>query len=102
MEKSNLLQKTAVIKLQLHKKMLEIAGENMKAFISDLAYDFDEIDSMKVGDELFWTVRETGTNNFPTFIKLCLDLHLIKVLHVYKIKRTTNLIYTIEEVEYNM
>lgn len=101
MEKSNLLQKTAVTKLQLRKKMLEIAGKNMTAFISDLAFDFYEIDNMKVGDEMFWAVRETGTNTFQTFIKLCMDLQLVKVLHVYKIKRTANLIYTIEEVEYN-
>ena len=101
MEKSNLLQKMAVTKLQLRKKMLEIAGKNMTAFISDLAFDFNEIDGMKVGDEMFWAVRETGTNNFQAFVKLCMDLRLIKVLHVYKIKRTANPIYTIEEVEYN-
>ena len=101
MEKVNLLSKITVTKTELRKKMLEIAGKNMTAFISDLAFDFDEIDSMKVGDELFWAIRKTGTHNFKTFIKLCMDLYLVKVLHVCKIKRISNLEYTFEEVEYN-
>ena len=101
METNNLLQKSAVTKLQLRKKMLEIAGDIMTAFISDIAFDFEEIDDMKNDDEIFWVVRKTGTNTFKTLTNLYTDLHLIPVLHVYKIKRTADLIYTIEEIEYD-
>ena len=100
MEKVNLLSKITVTKTELRKKMLEIAGKNMTAFISDLAFDFDEIDSMKVGDELFWAIRKTGTHNFKTFIKLCMDLHLVKVLHVCKIIYSNNQLIIRKETNY--
>lgn len=50
--------------LELKKWMFNTACPKMERFFSDLAYDMDKVDEMKIGDVAYWFFRKSGTSMY--------------------------------------